>query len=400
MKRSSISLTALLLMSVLPVVARAQSPSGGVEALHTVLQKVYDQMLPMCSQITDVCRAIAGLGCIFYIGVRVWSKIASAQPIELFPLLRPIVISILIGTFPTSVLGVLNGFLKPTVDATSALVTHYNDAVHALLIVQAKDIITGDNTPVLTTPGTMGSQQGWDKYAQPGNTTSGSDGSLWSAIGDGFKFVAGSLTMAMKITFRLFLSIFLELLYYAASLCIDTIRTFHLIVLAILGPFAFAFSCFDGTQNSLQHWIARYINIYLWLPIANLFGAILGNIQASMLQLDLERAQSGAVTMFSATDFAYLIFLAIGVVGYLTVPGIANYIVQTHGGNPLAKKVSEISGVLVQGAFAGATGGGGGAGGAGMAGAGGGSGTGSNGAGGGFTTSAQSSQYNHDRIAG
>jgi len=294
----------------------------------------------------------------------------------------------------------LNGFLKPTVDATSALVTHYNDAVHALLIVQAKDIITGDNTPVLTTPGTMGSQQGWDKYAQPGNTTSGSDGSLWSAIGDGFKFVAGSLTMAMKITFRLFLSIFLELLYYAASLCIDTIRTFHLIVLAILGPFAFAFSCFDGTQNSLQHWIARYINIYLWLPIANLFGAILGNIQASMLQLDLERAQSGAVTMFSATDFAYLIFLAIGVVGYLTVPGIANYIVQTHGGNPLAKKVSEISGVLVQGAFAGATGGGGGAGGAGMAGAGGGSGTGSNGAGGGFTTSAQSSQYNHDRIAG
>lgn len=385
---------------LLPSILQAQTiVSTGVDALHGVLQTVYDQMMPMCSKITGVCQAIAGLGAVFYIGARVWSKIASAQPIELYPLLRPFVIILLIGTFQTSVLGVLNGVLNPTVEATGALVTNANDAVHALLLARASQIITGDNTPVLTTPGT-GNQQGWDKYAQPDNTTSNSDGSVWSAIGNGFKFLAGGFYSSVKFISRLLLSIILELLFYAASLCIDTIRTFHLIVLAILGPFAFAFSCVDGTQNSLQHWLARYINIYLWLPVANLFGAILATIQANMLQLDIARAQSGTFSLFSVTDYAYQIFLAIGIVGYFTVPGIANYIIHTHGGNPLAKKVSDLAGMAVQGAVTAGTGGAGGAamgasGAAGSAGGGGGAAVGAASSG-----SAQSNQYNRDRITG
>ena len=51
-----------------------------------------------------------------------------------------------------------------------------------------------------------------------------------------------------------------------------TIRTFQLIVLAILGPLVFGLSVFDGFQHSLRHWIARYINTFLWLPVANIFG--------------------------------------------------------------------------------------------------------------------------------
>ena len=43
----------------------------------------------------------------------------------------------------------------------------------------------------------------------------------------------------------------LELLFQAASLTIDTIRTFFLIVLAILGPISFAISVWDGFQNTL-----------------------------------------------------------------------------------------------------------------------------------------------------
>lgn len=40
----------------------------------------------------------------------------------------------------------------------------------------------------------------------------------------------------------------LELLFAAASLLIDTVRTFFLVVLSILGPIAFAFSVWDGFQ--------------------------------------------------------------------------------------------------------------------------------------------------------
>ncbi len=43
----------------------------------------------------------------------------------------------------------------------------------------------------------------------------------------------------------------LETIFQAASLVIDTLRTFFLIVLSILGPISFALSIYDGFQNTL-----------------------------------------------------------------------------------------------------------------------------------------------------
>ena len=39
-------------------------------------------------------------------------------------------------------------------------------------------------------------------------------------------------------------------LFEAAALCINTIRTFYLIVLAILGPLVFGIAVFDGFQHT------------------------------------------------------------------------------------------------------------------------------------------------------
>jgi hypothetical protein len=57
-----------------------------------------------------------------------------------------------------------------------------------------------------------------------------------------------------------------------------------LIVLAILGPVAFALSVYDGFQSTLTQWISRYISVYLWLPVSDLFSSILAKIQVLMLQ--------------------------------------------------------------------------------------------------------------------
>ena len=79
----------------------------------------------------------------------------------------------------------------------------------------------------------------------------------------------------------------LEILFQSASLVIDTIRTFFLIVLSILGPIAFALSVFDGLQNTLVQWLERYISVYVWLPVADLFGAMLAKIQTLILQEEM-----------------------------------------------------------------------------------------------------------------
>ncbi|WP_431217555.1 conjugative transposon protein TraJ [Puia sp. P3] len=297
---------------------------------------------------------MAGFGTLFYIGFRVWKHIARAEPVDFFPLLRPLVLTILIGFFPQVVLNTLNSILEPTVTATAKIVDDENAAVLNLISLQARTI-GGDTTQqVVMNPYDFGSNRGPDQYTDPSATTSGTSdsGGFWSSIGSGLKFLMSGMYNSLKVIFQFFLSLILQVLYYAASLCIDTIRTFHLIVLAILGPLAFAFSCYDGLQNSLTHWLARYINIYLWLPIANIFGAILAKIQENMLKADL----ASGTAHFVQTEITYLIFLVIGIVGYFTVPGIANYIIHTHGPNPLAQKVSNLAQTAVSVAATAATG--------------------------------------------
>jgi conjugative transposon TraJ protein len=131
-------------------------------------------------------------------------------------------------------------------------------------------------------------------------------------------------------------------LYATAALCINTIRTFYLIVLAILGPIVFGFSVFDGLTHTLTIWIARYINVFLWLPVANIFGSIIGKIQENMLKMDIQQVNQYGDTFFNSSDTAYLIFMIIGIVGYFTVPSVASYIVHASGANALLYKTTSL----------------------------------------------------------
>jgi len=77
----------LTVISLLPAIANAQV-STGINQLHDVLNNVYNQMVPMCADLIQVCQAIAGIGTLFYIGVRVWKHLARAEAIDMFPLFR------------------------------------------------------------------------------------------------------------------------------------------------------------------------------------------------------------------------------------------------------------------------------------------------------------------------
>lgn len=85
------------------------------ENLHLILRVLYDDMMALCAPLTTVASAIAGIGALLYIAYRVWQSLAQAEPLDIFPLLRPFAIGICILFFPTLVLGSLNGILSPLV---------------------------------------------------------------------------------------------------------------------------------------------------------------------------------------------------------------------------------------------------------------------------------------------
>lgn len=334
-------LPAVLMILLFPLPIMAQGLGDDMSSLHGVLDQLYDEMMPLCSNLIAVGQGIAGFGTIWYIASRVWRHIASAEPIDFYPLFRPFVIGFCIMIFP-SVLALINGVMKPTVTATAAMVTGSNNAVAVLLKEKEKAIKETDPWKMYVGAAGTGDRDRWYKYTHEGADPS--DESMLAGIGNDVKFAMEKASYSFRNSVKEWLSEVLRVLFEAAALCIDTLRTFQLVVLSILGPLVFGIAVFDGFQHTLTVWLARYINIYLWLPVANIFGSIIGKIQELMLKLDLSQVQATGDTFFSRTDMAYLIFMIIGIIGYFTVPSVANYIVHAGGGGALGHKVTSMFG--------------------------------------------------------
>ncbi len=319
--------------------SKAQGMAQEMNGLHGVLDQLYDEMMPMCSNLLGVAQGIAGFAAIWYISSRVWRHIANAEPIDFYPLFRPFVIGFCIMIFP-SVLQLINGVMKPTVTATAAMVKGSNKAIEVLLLKKEQAIKSTDTWQMYVGESGGGDQDKWYKYTHDG--ADGEDQGMFEGVGSAIKFEMSKASYNFRNSVKEWLSEVLRVLFEAASLCIDTLRTFQLVVLSVLGPLVFGISVFDGFQHTLTVWLARYINIFLWLPVANIFGSIIGKIQEKMLELDISQVNDYGDTFFSRTDMAYLVFMIIGIVGYFTVPSVANYIVHAGGGGALTQKVTSV----------------------------------------------------------
>jgi conjugative transposon TraJ protein len=339
--KTKILLTGMVLVLFSAGTTQAQDITSSLKGMQPVLDNVYNQMIPLCSNLIDAARGIAGFAALWYIASRVWRQIAQAEPLDFYPLLRPFALGMAIMLFPM-VISLMNGVMQPIVSATGAMVTNSDNSV-ALLLKQKEDAIKNSSSyQMYVGDDGNGDRQQWYKYTHPDDPNDQNEGTF-SSLGNDVKFWMDKNMYNFKNNIKQWMSEILQVIYAAAILCINTLRTFYLIVLAILGPLVFGFAVFDGLQHSLQQWVARYINIFLWLPIANIFGSIIGQVQQQMIKLDISQIQSAGDTFFSPTDTCYLIFLCIGIVGYFSVPSVANYVIHAHGGNGFLSKVTNVA---------------------------------------------------------
>ncbi len=345
MKRLLFIIILLPVVQLLPLNGSAQSITDEVKSLHSVLESLYTEMIPLCSQLIGIGSGIAGFAALWYIAARVWRHLANAEPIDFYPLFRPFVIGMCIVLFP-QVLGLINGVMQPTVSGTHAMVENSDQAIAALLLAKEKAIKSTDKWQMFVGEQGDGDYGKWYSYTHEGEDVS--DEGFFEGIGNSVRFAMSKAMYNIRNSIKEVISQVLQLLFAAASLCINTIRTFNLVVLAILGPLVFGLAVFDGFQNTLHNWLARYLNIFLWLPVANIFGAIIGKIQENMLKVDIAQIADNGDTFFSTKDMAYMVFLIIGIIGYFTVPSVANSIVQVTGIGSITSRVTSLATSSVQ----------------------------------------------------
>ena len=314
--------------------------------LHEILRNLYEDMMPLCSSMTGVAKGMAGLGALFYVAAKVWQALARAEPIDVYPLLRPFAIGLCIMFFPSFVLGTTNSVMSPVVKGTHTLLEGQTFDMNKYR--QQKDKL--EYEAMLRNPETayLVSDEVFDKQLEDLGWT---PSDLATMMGMYMDRSAYNVKKMVKDWFRELL----EILFQAAALVIDTIRTFFLIVLAILGPIAFAISVYDGFQSTLTQWITRYISVYLWLPVSDLFSSILARIQVLMLQQDIE-ALSDPNFIPDSSNTVYIIFMIIAIVGYFTIPTEPGWIIQAGGLGGMNRNLSKTAttGGNLAGAAAGA----------------------------------------------
>ena len=250
-----------------------------------------------------------------------WQALARAEPIDVYPLLRPFVIGLCIMFFPTFVLGTINTVLSPVVKGCHGMLETQTFDMNKYR--EQKDKLEYEANKRNPETAYLVDKEEFDKKL---------DELGWSA-GDLITMGGMYIDRAeyrMKQNIRRWFQELLELLFQSAGLVIDTIRTFFLIVLSILGPIAFAISVYDGFQSTLTQWITRYISVYMWLPVSDLFSSVLARIQVLMLTKDIE-AMSDPTFIPDSSNTVYMVFLIIGIFGYFTIPTVANWIIMAGG---------------------------------------------------------------------
>jgi len=298
--------------------------SSNIGGLQATLQRVYATMIVHCSELIGISSAIAGFGTLWYVAGNIWMRMSKGEPVVIGELYRPFAIGLAIGLFPY-VIALINGVMQPTVDGTAAIVDDSNKAIATLLQQKEEALQKSTDWQMYVNTTGSGNLDKWEELS--GEADSG----MLSGVSNRVKFEMAKASYNLKNSIKVWLSEILQVLFEAAALCINTVRTFYLLILAILGPLAFAFSVYKGLEDSLIHWLSHYLHVFLWLPVANIFGSLLGQIQQEMIKLDIAQLNGTGQTTFGATDAAYIIFLLMGIVGYFTVPSVTHYIIRTGG---------------------------------------------------------------------
>lgn len=299
------------------------------EALLATLKQ---DMLPLCSDMAIIAKAVAVIGCLIAISMVTIKAMAEAQPIDFWAVLKPISIGFCIMMFEPFIIGTIDGIMTPIAKATSAIAAsqevNYFDKNDELEEARAQEypssnIIYHLTKDKQTSQAKMSESETTIKIEEPD-----------------FKEIARRELAAekeyKKTIFTSMLESLLDIISAAARIIINLVGTFFLLILAILGPLAFAAACFPMFENSISNWMTRYIATSLWLPIANLFTAVLSRAQLMLCEKQLEGISTG-----SAISTTLLLAMTIvGIFGYFSIPSIANWVIQAGGSGSYTRNLT------------------------------------------------------------
>ena len=295
-------------------------------SIEAAIATAYTEVQQGMGNLGAVASSIAAIAATLYIGMRVLGHLARAESVDVFPLLRPFAIGFLVLNF-TIVTDFLNALIKPI------------------------EVVTQNMIDVQTTRIQQLEQMRLDKMQEKLNQLDKKleETSVWSSTGQYMALVTEKFKIYLDEGFQAFLKNLFYALYLAARLVILTTRAFFLIVLTVIGPLSFALAIFNGFQDSHLMWIARYVQISLWFPLANILGTIVTYLQGKVITLQYLELTNNVPEEAQSGELIYVVFMIIATLAYFTIPTIASYIISSSGVAGALQRMTSLTSAVVMG---------------------------------------------------
>ncbi|MDQ2178570.1 hypothetical protein [Marinifilum sp. D714] len=267
--------------------------------------------------LVDMARAIGGIAAFFYISKRIYEELIADSPISILPLLRPFAFVLVLSFWGVFV----NLLMVPTKGLANLSDQIYADKKHivAQKLEEKQDAMLAADLPIFYENEEKEADL-WDKGINLLLTT--------------YNIMTGR-AIQNQINFYIMdaLRQVFEALFEAIVYLIAFLRTIFCVLLVIFGPLVFALSIFDGFQDNYLQWIARFINVNLYLPIALLILSLIQEVLIFTLEWEIQMINSSLIYQPQMFYVSGLIVPVCGIVGMGLVPKISSWIVQATGTN-------------------------------------------------------------------
>ncbi len=349
----------LILVFLTTATASAQTYADvDLTRADAMLERVYDSIFERAEVFVSIACLIGAMGAIVMISTHIYGRMLDRKSIYLSEITRPLVIMAALILY-TPLVKTVNLVLSPTLTASKALVNGEREVLdNVLKAMLDNDVKSGQDTAY---GNAFGQDGDFDKYIEAQGLEDEAGWFGQARVGQYLSWRMESYAYQIRWAIRNALFWGLAFMYTAVVFCLSAIRTFTLSVLALVGPLALGFSLWKPFSSSFTSWLGRYIGVYLWLPVANIFGFLITTVMTEFNLVHLETVQAGGSnTALSSLDILYAIMLVTGIVGYIAVPSITAYVITASGASSLLSGASG-AGKMAAGAVAGALGGAGGA---------------------------------------
>ena len=290
--------------------------------LETVRETVLSGKIEALSSTAAVLAAILAAATL----LKLSKDYIQGQPLDIWDLLRPIILLTLVCLFRPMVLdpldSIVNVFTRDAADAVSVSTGEY--------VKQWAENIGKMN--VYTVQNSM--QDAAKEIAEIAEDRSGIGRffcTAWIAIKKVIMHRFHLMSMGIGTLVGAILFLFVKILLFIQQILCNT----YLMMNSLLGPFIMALAILPGYETGLKNWIARYIQIAMWIPIGYFVMYI--NLQVGKAFCTLAAAGQTGLAM----DWFMIALQIVALVSIASVPKMAAWVIESTGANDAQSALSQ-----------------------------------------------------------